>query len=148
MIHKTSEQLAQFLDFLRSSSQGHKYYSTLLLEVEKSETDLMHFIELGSGGYRERCKISTKLRKCLLERRAIKDRIEELAPLADFLAEQQNKSLMDKLSHILGETRKAERYHANRSYKPRVLPTPTTNSISERATIIHESKREEDNTRK
>lgn len=131
MIHKTSEQLTQVINFFRICAREHKYYSTLLLEVEKAETDLMHFIELGNGGYRERCKISTKLRQCLLERRAIKDRIEELAPLADFLAEPQNKSLIDKLSQVLGETRKAERYHANRSYKPRVLPTPMPNSIGE-----------------
>lgn len=140
MIHKTSEQLAQFINFLRACTQEHKYYSTLLLEVEKAETDLMHFIELGNGGYRERCKISTKLRQCLLERRAIKDRIEELAPLADFIAEPQNKTLMDKLSQVLGETRKTERYHANRSYKPRVLPTPMPDSIGERAVIIAKSK--------
>ena len=118
MMSKTSEQLAEFISFLRSNTQDYQHYNNLLLEAEKKLTDLNHALELDKNGYRARCKIGTQLRRCLLERRAAKDCVEELAPLADFMT--QNKGLLDKLSHVLGETRKAERYHANRSYRPRI----------------------------
>lgn len=117
-----SEQLSLFISFLRSCKKEHEYYSSLLSDEEKKRTDLLHSLELEKSGYKECCKISTKLRKCLHERRRYKDMVEELAPIADFLADSQNKGLMDKLSHVLGETRKVERYHKNRTYKPRVSP--------------------------
>lgn len=114
-----SEQLSLFISFLRSCTKENEYYSSLLSDEEKKRTDLLHALELEKSGYRECCKISTKLRKCLLERRKYKDMVEELAPIASFLAQPKNKDLLDKLSHILGETRKAERYHKNRTYKSR-----------------------------
>lgn len=98
--------------------------------MEKKQTDLLHFLELDESGYRERIKIGTKLRQCLRERRSIKDHIEELKPLSDFLSDAQYKGLLDKLAVVLGETRKSEKYHANRAYKPRALPTPTINATA------------------
>lgn len=134
---KTSDQLAQFLNFLRSCAQEYQYYCSMLIEVEKRQTDLLHFLELDESGYKERIKIGTQLRKCLRERRIIKDRVEELKPIADFLSDPKNKGLLDKLSQVLGETRKAEKYHSNRVYKPRVLASPTVNPVS---TINRENK--------
>lgn len=125
---KTSVQIAELIAFLRLCTQDYQHYNTLLLEAEKKLTDLNHALELDKSGYRERCKIGTQLRRCLLERRVAKNHVEELAPLANYLSE--NKGLLDKLSHTLGETRKAEKYHANRAYKPRVLLTPTINATA------------------
>lgn len=120
-MNKTSDQLTNFINFFRSCAKEYEYYCTLLIDEEKRRTDLLHALEMDKNGYQERCKISTKLRRCLLERRAIKDRIEELESLSNFFSEPQNKNLPDKLSHVLGEIRKVERYHQNRIYKPRIL---------------------------
>ncbi len=124
-MNKTSEKLAQYINFLRSCVKEYEYYLSLLHDEEKRRTDLLHALEMEKSGYQERCKISTKLRRCLLQRRQYKDIVEELTPIADFLSQPQNKGLLDKISHVLGETRKAERYHENRAYKPRILKTST-----------------------
>lgn len=112
------------LSFLRRVEQEFQYYSTLLSEADKQKVDLLHFLEMNSD-YRERCKIATQLRLCLLERRSYKDLLEERSPIAEFLAQPQNKGLLDKLARVLGASRKVERYHRNRSYIPRILPSPT-----------------------
>lgn len=130
---RISEQLSQIIGFLRNCLHKHQYYSSLLLDVEKKQLDLLHYLELDSSGYRERCKISTQLRQCLLERRTLKDKLEELAPIVDFLSQPQNKGIPDKLAQTLGAVRRVERYHADRKYKPRVLPSPTANSTNDNA---------------
>lgn len=52
----------------------------------------------------------------------------------------QNKSLLDRLGKALGDVRKIERYHGNRSYSPRVLERPG----SQTATKIEHTNFEED----
>ena len=112
------------LSFLRCVEKEFQYYSSLLSEADRKKIDLLHFLELDAD-YRERCKIATQLRLCLLERRSYKDLLEERSPIAEFLAQPQNKGLLDKLGRVLGYVRKAERYHQSRSYIPRILPNPT-----------------------
>ena len=87
--------------------------------------DLLHYIELDGTAYRDRNKLATQLRHCLLERRRYKDEVELRTPLAEFLALPQNKNLLDKLGKVLGDTRKVEKHHQNRSYYPRILPRPS-----------------------
>lgn len=60
-------------------------------------------------------------------RRYFKDRIEEYQPLIDFASDPQNKKIIDKLTQVLGEMRKQERYHNNRTYYPRILKEPKKN---------------------
>ena len=134
MIQKTSEQLSQFINFLRSCVKEYDYYHSLMVDEEKKRTDLLHALEMDKNGYQERCKIGTKLRRCLLDRRKYKDIVEALTPIADFLSQPQNKGLPDKLSHVLGETRKAERYHQSRIYKPRILKKSLLNDDNTLAT--------------
>ena len=135
-----SEQLAEAIGFLRDIQKEHQYFCNKLAETEKKELDLLHFLELDKAGYRERCKITTQLRRCLLERRACKDCVEERAPIAEFLMLPQNKSLLDRLGKALGDVRKMERYHENRSYSPRILERPG----SQTATKIEHTNFEED----
>lgn len=120
-MEKISEKLAEYINFLRSCVKDYENYCSLLNDEEKKRTDLLHALEMDKSGYKERYKISTKLPRCLLQRRLYKDKVEELMPIAEFLSHPQNKGLLDKFAQVLGETRKAERYHENRTYKPRIL---------------------------
>ncbi len=52
-------------------------------------------------------------------RRQCKDTIEELEVLASWL--DKNKAAVNQLKQALGEMRKVEKYHENRSYHPRVM---------------------------
>lgn len=116
-----SSRLSEAITFLRNCEKEYKYYYAKVGEQEKMQTDLLHFLELDSTDYASRCKTATQLRRCLLDRRYYKDRLEERAPIAAFLQEGQNKNLLDGLARTLGEVRKAERYHQNRFYIPRAL---------------------------
>lgn len=116
-----SSQLSKAITFLRDCEKEYKYYYEKVGEQDKIQTDLLHFIELEDSNYASRCKTATQLRHSLLERRYYKDRAEERAPIAEFLADPQNRNLLDNFSRVLGEVRKAEKYHKNRNYTPRVL---------------------------
>lgn len=123
-----STQLADAITFLRECEKEYQYYFDKVGEQEKKQNDLLHFLELDDANYSDRCKTATQLRHCLLERRYYKDRVEERAPIAEFLADPQNKKLLDSLGRVLGEVRRAERYHTNRSYTPRVLHRKASSS--------------------
>ncbi len=116
-----SAQLAQAIAFLRNCEQEYKYYYEKVGEQDKKQNDLLHFLELDNSDYADRCKTATQLRRCLLERRYYKDRTEERLPIAELLSDVQYKKLLDSLGKVLGEVRKVERYHRNRSYTPRIL---------------------------
>lgn len=122
---KLSEKLSELICFLRNSLNEYQYYYTKVGEQEKLQTDLIHRIELEASRYSERCKIATQLYKCLLDRRYYKDRLEERAPLAALLQDNQYKNILNALAQTLGEVRKVERYHENRLYKPRILKNKT-----------------------
>jgi hypothetical protein len=81
---------------------------------------LLHEIEFCKVA-QKRNKLTTRLHKCREQRRQFKDIKEELEPVVSFADDPANKKVIDKLSsQLLGQVRKAENYHENRVYKPRL----------------------------
>lgn len=140
-----SEELAGVLKALNGLIREYQFYSEKLAEIEKKKLDLLHYIELDGTTYRDRNKLATQLRNCLLERRRCKDEVELRAPVAEFLALPQNKNLLDKLGRVLGDTRKVEKHHHNRSYHPRILPRPTTDTVGKTETNENQISTQEGN---
>ena len=127
----TSKKLEAFLDFYDEMINTYKYCYEKVNECEKLECDLKHQLELGkySGVNAER-RILTQLKYCLRDRRYYKDRVEELSPFVElFLSKEKDKETITRscntfINHArqaLGGVRKAESYHADRTYKPRIL---------------------------
>ena len=83
--------------------------------------DYLHSLELDDLKCDERSKIATKLMINRKDRRYYKDRVEEFEPIVQFFDDPQNKKVLDKLKQVLGQVRKAENYHKDRIYIPRVL---------------------------
>jgi len=50
-----------------------------------------------------------------------KDQVEELQPLYDVITESKHKSCIEQFKQALGKTRKAEAYHKDRRYYPRIM---------------------------
>ncbi len=123
-----STQLATAITFLRNCEKEYQHYFEKVGNQDKKQNDLLHFLELDDANYSDRCKTATQLRHCLLERRYYKDRLEERAPIAEFLSDPQNAKLLDNLGRVLGEVRKMERYHINRNYTPRILKRKDSDS--------------------
>jgi hypothetical protein len=128
---KTSKKIETFLTFYDEAVSTYKYCYEKVNECEKLECDLKHKLELGNYvDVNEERRILTQLKYCLRDRRYYKDRVEELSPFVDlFLSKDKDKdniarSCITAVNHMrqaLGNVRKAENYHADRTYKPRIL---------------------------
>lgn len=126
-----SKKLSDFLSFYDEAVNAYKYCYEKVNECEKLECDLKHKLELGRYNDRnEEKRIQTQLKYCLRDRRYYKDRVEELAPFVLlFQAQDKDKenivrqcsAAINHMKQSLGSVRKAENYHADRSYKPRIL---------------------------
>lgn len=116
---KTSDKLAEILNFLHQCSVDYNYFYDKVNEEDKLTQDILHKIELGNLKYEERAKLATILQTNRMDRRFYKDRAEELAPLADFMNKPETQKTINILKNVLGEVRKAEKSHNNRVYIPR-----------------------------
>lgn len=116
---KNSEVIKRFLDFVSNSETRYKFEQEIIETENKRTQDLLHAIEFEPHA-EERSKTATKLKASRKLRRESKDIAEELEPIIDFLSVPANRKAIDQLSQTLGRVRKAEKYHSNRSYFPRV----------------------------
>jgi len=116
-----SEYLTEFLSFIKDAQSHCKFCEEEMHNQEALTQDYLHKLELDELNCAERNKIATKLATNRKDRRYYKDRVEELKPIVDFFADQQNKRVLDLLTQVLGQVRKQEGYHKYRTYIPRVL---------------------------
>lgn len=121
MIKNPSEYLAEFLNFISAAQSHYNFCTDELNKQDKLTQDYLHSLELDELKCDERSKIATRLAINRKDRRYYKDRVEELEPVITFFNDPQNKKMVDKLIQVLGSCRKAESYHKDRIYIPRVL---------------------------
>jgi len=121
MDKKPSEHLSEFLNFVSWAQSHYKFCSDEVNNQDKLTQDYLHSLELDDLKRDERSKVATKLMINRKDRRYYRDRVEELESIVQFFEEPQNKKVLDKLRQVLGATRKAESYHKDRKYIPRVL---------------------------
>lgn len=126
-----SKKLSDFLGFYDEAINTYKYCYEKVNECDKLKCDLLHRLELGQFADRnEEKRIQTQLKYCLKDRRYYKDRVEELEPFVLlFVSKDKDKENIVRqcttaINHMrqgLGGVRRAENYHADRTYKPRIL---------------------------
>lgn len=116
-----SEYITEFLNFLSSVESSYNFCLSEMKRQEQLTQDYLHSLELDDLRYEERNKVATKLAINRKDRRYYKDRVEEYEPIIKFLNEQKNKNVVNQLKQVLGGCRKAEGYHKDRFYIPKVL---------------------------
>lgn len=121
MINKPSEQITNFLNFITAAQSHYKFCEEEMKKQEALTQDYLHSLELDGLNCSERSKLATKLATNRKDRRYYKDRVEELEPIVTFFADQQNKKMLDRLQQVLGQVRKQENYHKDRTYTPKIL---------------------------
>ena len=121
MIYNPSEQITNFLNFITAAQSHYKFCDEEMHKHEQLTQDYLHSLELDDLKCSERSKIATKLAVNRKDRRYYKDRVEELEPIIMFFSDQQNKKMLDKLQQVLGQVRKQENYHKDRTYRPKIL---------------------------
>lgn len=114
-----SEKIKAFLDFVEESKKLHKLAMESMKLEDKKLQDFLHAIEFEPNA-KERSKICTKLHESRMARRRHKDIMESCEPIVQFFQDPQNKRTLDKMTQLLGEVRKVEKYHEDRQYFPRV----------------------------
>lgn len=114
-----SEKIKAFLDFVEESKKLHKLAMESMKLEDKKLQDFLHAIEFEPNA-KERSKICTKLHESRMARRRHKDIMESCEPIVQFFQDPQNKRTLDKMTQLLGEVRKVEKYHKDRQYFPRV----------------------------
>lgn len=128
---KVSKRLEDFISFYDEAINTYKYAYDMVNQCDKLKCDLLHKIELGLfEDSNEEKRIQTQLKYCLKDRRYYKDRVEELEPFVSlFLNKDKEKEMntranvncLNVIKNTLGGVRKAEDYHKERTYKPRIL---------------------------
>ena len=121
MLNYPSKKISEFLNFLSEAESHYIFCCEELNKQEKLTQDYLHSLELDDLKCKERSKVATKLSENRKERRYYKDIIEELQSIMEFMSNQKNKDMVNRLKQVLGDVRKAENYHKNRTYIPRVL---------------------------
>ena len=111
--------------------EAYKYCYEKVNECEKLECDIKHKLELGQyEDNNAEKRLYTQLKYCLRDRRYYKDRVEELEPFVMlFLSKDKDKEVIvrqcstaiNQMRQSLGGVRRAETYHATRTYKPRIM---------------------------
>ena len=128
---KVSKRLEDFISFYDEAINTYKYAYDMVNQCDKLKCDLLHKIELGLyEDKNEEKRIQTQLKYCLKDRRYYKDRVEELEPSANlFLSKEKERenttrtclNAINLIKNTLGSVRRAEEYHKQRTYKPRIV---------------------------
>ena len=118
---KPSEYISEFLNFVSDAQVKYRIYSEEVEKQEKLTQDYLHSLELDDLKCVERSKVATKLAINRKDRRYYKDRVEEFEPIVKFFEDPQHKKMLNLMTKVLGDVRKAESYHKDRKYMPRVL---------------------------
>lgn len=128
---KVSKRLEDFISFYDEAINTYKYAYDMVNQCDKLKCDVEHKLELGLYADRnEESRIKTQIKYVLRDRRYYKDRVEELEPFVSlFLSKDKEKELntranvncLNVIKNTLGGVRKAEEYHRERTYKPRIL---------------------------
>ena len=132
---KTSKNIENFLNFYDAVKRDYDIASEMVNQCDKLTQDLLHRLELESLSTNEKNKIATQLKYCRKDRRYWKDIVEELESFVTMFNQTEasqadnkkkaeveaNRRFINMLRETLGKTRKQESYHANRSYKPRII---------------------------
>lgn len=132
---KVSKNIENFLNFYDTVKREYDTAFEMVNQCDKLTQDLLHRLELESLSTGEKNKIATQLKYCRKDRRYWKDIVEETESFVNMFNQTEaslsdgkkkaeveaNRRFINMLREALGKTRRQEGYHANRSYKPRII---------------------------
>ena len=121
MMNKPSEQITNFLNFITAAQSHYKFCEDEQKKQEALTQDYLHSLELDELSCSERSKLATKLKINRKDRRYYKDRVEELELIVKWASDPANIKSVNQLKQILGQVRKQENYHKDRTYTPKIL---------------------------
>lgn len=128
MNKSSSEQLSNFLTFVRNIQKETDAAYERVNKLDEATGDWKHQIELGS--YKDRAKAATQLNHVLKERRQYKNVVDVNQELVTYLRSDEFKRVYKQLEQLLGKVRKQENYvSCTRIYQPRVVENLPMNEV-------------------
>jgi prephenate dehydrogenase len=132
---KVSKNIENFLNFYDAVKRDYDTAFEMVNQCDKLTQDLLHRLELENLSTGEKNKIATQLKYCRKDRRYWKDIVEETESFVNMFNQTEaslsdgkkkaeveaNRRFINMLRETLGKIRRQEGYHANRSYKPRII---------------------------
>lgn len=109
-----SEQIADFLNFARSSGGNYEMARQDEEQANLETQDILHSFEIYDHPDDRKTELAGKLVDVRRRRRVAKDTMDVYAPIADWV--EENKAVMKSLERLLGDVRKAENIQKNRCY--------------------------------
>ena len=113
------DKLREFVRFIHECQALNEMAKEGISTEEKRQQDLLHEIEFEPRA-KEPSKLCTKLHLSRKERRRYKDIFEETDDIVQFFNTGNHKKILEQMSQLIGKVRKVEKYHANRTYMPRL----------------------------
>jgi hypothetical protein len=132
---RVSKNIENFLNFYDAVKRDYDTAFEMVNQCDKLTQDLLHRLELENLSTGEKNKIATQLKYCRKDRRYWKDIVEETESFVNMFNQTEaslsdgkkkaeveaNRRFINMLRETLGKIRRQEGYHANRSYKPRII---------------------------
>ena len=117
MKNSISENVSDFLDFLRESEQLARISKENEQEANDSTQDVLHKLEIQPVSYHEAARLARKLAEVRQSRRMAKDIYNTVSLIVQWA--EENKNVVKSLERLLGDVRKAEKFMQNRTYTPK-----------------------------
>lgn len=119
MKNSISENVSDFLDFLRESEQLARISKENEQEANDSTQDILHKLEIQPVSYHEAARLARKLAEVRQSRRMAKDIYNTVSLIVQWA--EENKNVVKSLERLLGDVRKAEKFMRNRTYTPKTV---------------------------
>ena len=117
MKNPISENVSDFLDFLRESEQLARISKENEQEANDSTQDILHKLEIQPVSYHEAAGLARKLAEVRQSRRMAKDIYNTVSLIVQWA--EENKNVVKSLERLLGDVRKSEKFMQNRTYTPK-----------------------------
>ena len=117
---KRSEVISQFLNMLRAAKTEHTGSQDRLKGYNNATQDILHDLELNEHTVEEKTELTDKIIAVRRERRIDKDTFEITEKIVEALVRSDIQNAIGVFDRLLGQVRKVENYHENRSYHPKI----------------------------
>lgn len=117
---KRSEIISQFLNMLRAAKTEHTGSQDRLKEYNNATQDILHDLELNEHTAEELAELTDRIIAVRRDRRIDKDTFEITEKIVEVLSKADIQNTIGVFDRLLGQVRKVENYHENRSYHTKI----------------------------
>jgi hypothetical protein len=118
---KRSEIISQFLNMLQDAKTEHAGSQERLKEYNNATQDILHDLELNEHTPEEKTALTDEMIEVRRERRIDKNTFEVTEKIKTYIDRQDIAVAIKWFGKMLGDVRKVEKYHENRSYHKKQL---------------------------